>query len=412
MSDEQRRKDIALFRYGLIAPVLHGAHSGCAADYFRQATATPLEVPHLGAVRFKPDTLKSWLQAFRAGALDALMPKPRADLGTSRSVSPEIERRLTELLAEHPRMSATLARDRLVAEQIITSASPSETSLRRFIRAHGLRTASGSPATERHAFAKEEPNELWTLDFMVGPKISGTKMAPRLLAVIDDASRFIVLGRFLPSESYADLAPSLVEAFARHGLPLAIYCDNGAAFSTHDLALACARLDVALIHSKPYVPQSRGKIERFFGTVRSRFLAAIEPAALVSLQAIDTAFTVWLESDYHRRVHSSLGVTPLARFLDSSRPKRWISRQELDVHFHHSLRRRVRADCTVSVAGVRYEVPPEWIGHTVELRSPLSDPSSLTLFAAGKPALTLKPLDPIDNDRRNRPVSFATHREE
>ena len=66
----------------------------------------------------------------------------------------------------------------------------------------------------------------------------------------------------------------------------------------------------------------------------------------------------------------------------------------------------------MSVAGVRYEVPPEWIGHTVELRSPLSDPSSLTLFAAGKPALTLKPLDPIDNDRRNRPVSFATHREE
>jgi len=412
MSDEQRRKDIALFRYGLIAPVLHGAHSGCAADYFRQATATPLEVPHLGTVRFKPDTLKSWLQAFRAGALDALMPKPRADLGTSRSVSPEIGRRLAELLTEHPRMSATLARDRLVAEEVITSPSPSETSLRRFIRAHALRTTSASPAIERHAFAKEEPNELWTLDFMVGPKISGMKMAPRLLAVIDDASRFIVLGRFLPSESYVDLAPSLVEAFARHGLPLAIYCDNGAAFSTHDLALACARLDVALIHSKPYVPQSRGKIERFFGTVRSRFLAAIEPAALVSLQGIDTAFTVWLESDYHRRVHSSLGVTPLARFLASSRPKRWISRQELDLHFHHTLRRRVRADCTVSVAGVRYEVPPEWIGHTVELRCPLADPSSLILFAAGKPALALKPLDVVDNERRNRPVSFATRTEE
>jgi transposase InsO family protein len=309
-------------------------------------------------------------------------------------------------------MSATLARDRLVAEELITSRSPSETSLRRFIRAHALRTASASPATERHAFAKEEPNELWTLDFMVGPKIAGTKMAPRLLALIDDASRFIVLGRFLPSESYADLAPSLAEAFARHGLPLAIYCDNGAAFSTHDLALACARLEVALIHSKPYVPQSRGKIERFFGTVRSRFLAGADTAALASLSALDAAFTSWLESDYHRRVHSSLGVTPLARFLDTSRPKRWISRQELDLHFHHTLRRRVRADCTVSVAGVRYEVPPEWIGHTVELRCPLSDPSSLTLFAAGKPALALKPLDVVDNDRRNRPVSFAKRTEE
>jgi transposase InsO family protein len=412
MSDEQRRKDIALFRYGLIAPVLHGAHSGCAADYFRQATAAPLEVPHLGTVRFAPDTLKSWLQAFRAGGLDGLMPKLRADLGTSRSVTLEVERRLTELLAEYPRMSATLARDRLVGEGLITSPSPSETSLRRFIRAHGLRASSARAATERHAFAKEEPNELWTLDFMVGPKIAGTKMAPRLLAAIDDASRFIVLGRFLPSESYADLAPSLVEAFARHGLPLAIYCDNGAAFSTHDLALACARLDVALIHSKPYVPQSRGKIERFFGTVRSRFLAALPPAALASLSALDAAFSSWLDADYHRRAHSSLGMTPLARFLTSARPKRWISRQELDVHFHHSLRRRVRADCTVSVAGVRYEVPPEWIGHTVELRCPLADPSSLTLFAAGTPAFALKPLDVIDNERRNRPVFFATHKEE
>jgi transposase InsO family protein len=411
MSDEKRRKDIALFRYGLIAPVLHGAHAGCAADYFRQATASELEAPGLGLVRFKPDTLKSWLQAFRSGGLDALMPKPRTDLGSSRSVTPEIEKRLRELLTEHPRMSAALARERLVSEQVITSRSPSETALRRFIRTHGLRPPAPVPA-ERHAFAKRDPNELWTLDFMVGPRIEGMRMAPRLLAAIDDASRFVVLGRFLPSESYAELAPSLVEAFVRHGLPLALYCDNGAAFSTADLALACARLDVALIHSMPYEPEPRGKIERFFGTVRSRFLAGLDHAALASLAALDTAFTSWLESDYHRRVHSSLGVTPLARFLDSARPKRWVSRQELDVHFHHTVRRKVRSDCTVSVDGVRYETPPEWIGHTVELRCPLDEPTRLTLYAAGTPAAALKRVDPIDNDRINRLVAFAKRQEE
>lgn len=406
MSDEKKRTDVALFRYGLIAPVLSGTHTGRAADYFRHATVGELETPHAGLVRYKPDTLKSWLQAFRSGGLDALMPKPRADLGSSRAVTPEIERRLRELLAEHPRMSAALARERLVGEGVITSRSPSETAVRRFIRTHGLRPRTSAPA-ERHAFAKHDPNELWTLDFMVGPKVAATRMAPRLLAAIDDASRFIVFGRFLPSESYADLAPSLVEAFARHGLPLAIYCDNGAAFSTSDLALACARLEIALIHSMPYEPEPRGKIERFFGTVRSRFLAGLEDAALASLETLDAAFSSWLESDYHRRVHSSLGATPLARFLATARPKRWVSRQELDVHFHHTLRRRVRGDCTVSVDGVHYEVPPEWIGHTVELRCPLDEPSRLTLFAGGKPAAALKRVDPIDNDRSNRLATFA-----
>ncbi len=405
MTDEQRH-DIALFRYGLIAPVLHGTHAGRAADYFRQATAAPLEVPHVGPVRFSPDTVKSWLKIFRAEGLDGLVPKPRADLGSSRCVTPELAARLEALLEQHPRMSASLARERLVEEGLISSRSPSETSLRRFIRAHGLRAAPPHPS-ERHAFAKQEPNELWTLDFMHGPRIEGTSVVPKLLAAIDDASRFIVLGRFLLSESYADLAPCLVQAFTRHGLPWAIYCDNGAAFATRDLALACARLDVALIHSKPYVPQSRGKIERFFATVRSRFLAALDPAALSSIESLDAAFARWLEADYHRRVHSSLATTPLARFLDSSRPKRWISRQELDLHFHHTLRRLVRADCTISVAGVRYEVPPEWIGHTVELRCPLDDPTALTLFAAGRPAVTLKPLDVVDNDRRSRTASFA-----
>jgi putative transposase len=405
MNDEQRQ-DIALFRYGLIAPVLHGTHAGRAADYFRLATAEKLDVPHVGPVRLKPDTLKGWLADFRARGLDGLMPKPRADLGTSRVITPEQEARLRTLLVAHPQLSATLVWQRLVDEGVITDSSPSDTSIRRFIRAHALRVTPAAPS-EYHAWSKAEPNELWTLDFMVGPRLPGATMAPRLLAAVDDASRFVVLGRFLPSESYADLAPALVEAFLRHGVPQAIYCDNGAAFSTRDLALACARLDVALIHSAPYVPQSRGKVERFFGTVRSRFLAALDPAALASISSLDAAFTAWLDADYHRRLHSGLDTTPLARFLDSSRPKRWISRQELDVHFYRTIRRQVRADCTVSVDGVRYEVSPEWIGHKVELRAPLDAPSSWSLFVDGSPALVLRPLDPVDNERRSRLASFA-----
>ena len=406
MSDERKRHDIAVFRFGLIAPAASKTHPGTQAEYFRSATESELDVPHVGLVRYKPETLRGWLRDYRAGGFEALVPRPRSDIGHHRVITPEIESFIRQLLSELPRMSATMVRERLVDEGMITSRSPSESVIRRFIREQGLRVAAPS-LSGRHAFAKTDPNQLWTLDFMHGPRLNGSRARPRLLAIIDDASRFIVFGSFLPSEAYSDLAPGLVDAFVRHGLPLAIYCDNGAAFSTHDLALACARLDVALIHSRPYQPQGRGKIERFFKTVRSRFLDALDAGALASIEALNAAFSAWLDSDYHRRIHSSLKTTPLARFLDSKRPKRWVSRQEIDLHFHCTLKRKVRSDCTVSVNGVRYEAPPEWIGHKVELRHPVDDPKTLTLFAAGEPSVVLKPLDLELNDRLNRRVSFA-----
>lgn len=409
MNDEKKRHDIAVFRFGLIAPAANKTHSGTQAEYFRRLTESELDVPHVGPVRYKPETLRGWLSDYRTGGFDALIPKPRSDIGQHRVITPEIEAGIRNLLAEYPRMSATMARERLVDEGTITSRSPSESVIRRFIRSQGLRVAAQAP-DGRHAFAKRDPNELWSLDFMHGPKLDGTQAKPRLLAIIDDASRFVVFALFLLSETFADLAPCLVNAFVRHGLPLALYCDNGAAFSTRDLALACARLDVALIHSPPYQPQGRGKIERFFGTVRSRFLAALEPGSLASLENLNAALATWLDADYHRRIHSSLGTTPLARFLESQRPKRWVSRAEIDLHFHCTIKRKVRSDSTVSVNGVRYEAPPEWIGHKVEIRHPVDDPKSLTLFASGEPSVVLKPLDLEHNDRLNRRASFADAR--
>lgn len=409
MLDEKKRHDIAVFRFGVIAPAANKTHSGTQAEYFRGITGTELDVPHVGLVRYKPETLRRWLTDYRLGGFDALVPKARSDLGQHRVITPEIEAGIRRLVGDHSNMSATMVRERLVDEGTITSRSPSESVIRRFIRAQGLRVAAPVP-DGRHAFAKSEPNQLWTLDFMHGPRLSGTKARPRLFAILDDASRYVVFALFLPSEAYSGVVHALIDAFLRHGLPLALYCDNGAAFSSHDLALACARLDVALIHTPPYQPQGRGKVERFFGTVRSRFLDVLEPDALASVDTLNAAFDTWLDSDYHRRVHSSLGTTPLARFLDSERPKRWVSRQEIDLHFHCTLKRKVRSDSTVSIHGVRYETPAEWIGRTVELRHPVDDPKTLTLFAGGEPSVLLKPVDPEHNDRLNRRASFATSR--
>jgi len=404
-SGKSQDLDVALFRYGQIAPVLNGTFDGSAAEYYRRATQSEVEVPHNGLRSFKPNTLKSWLNDYRAGGIDALMPRLRCDCGQSRVILPEVEDRLRELLSEKPKLTGSMARSTLVDEGLIISKSPSASTIRRFIRSQGLRLKHASKR-ERRAWAKRDVNELWTLDFKHGPKIG--KVKTRLLAIIDDASRFIVLGCVLPSESYAELAPRLLAAFMQHGLPKALYCDNGSAFSCRDLALACARLDIALIHSKPYDPESRGKIERFFLTVEKRFLDPLDAAVLDSVVNFDRAFDGWIDTDYHRRVHSSIETTPLARFLESTKPRRWVSRQQLDTVFYRTIHRKVRKDCTVSIRGRSYEVGAEWIGHTVELRSPLDEPNTFILFASGEPTMTLKPLDVLNNDRCNARARFAT----
>ena len=407
MNHEKQKNKIALFRLALIAPVIHRTIPGTAAEYFRKATMNELDHPVAGRVRYSPVTLKGWLADYREGGFEALIPKQRTDAGHQRAVSSQIGERIKQILTDHPKIPCTVIRDRLVGENLITGKSPSETTLRRYVRSSGLRMQLKEKPEGRRAFEKSEPNELWTLDYMHGPKIAGMKSTPRLLAIIDDASRYIVLGIFLASESYKALAPRLVTAFGKHGIPLALYCDNGASFSSNDLALTCARLKISLIHSRPYIPQGRGKIERFFRTVRQRFLTAIEPEALVSLDTLNAAFSNWLETSYHRRIHSSLNATPLERFLRGKRPKRWVSKEELHEHFQRTIIRKVKTDSTVSIDGTRYEVTPEWIGKKVELRAPINAPGQWALYFDGQPQLKLSVLDMHANDQINYRARFA-----
>ena len=133
MIDDKKRHDIAVFRFGLIAPAANKTHTGTQAEYFRQVTQTELDVPHVGLVRYKPETLRRWLSAYRTGGFAALIPKPRSDVGHHRVITPEIEARIRELLSDHPRISAGKVRERLVDEGTITSKSPSESVIRLLI---------------------------------------------------------------------------------------------------------------------------------------------------------------------------------------------------------------------------------------------------------------------------------------
>ena len=169
-------------------------------------------------------------------------------------------------------------------------------------------------------------------------------------------------------------------------------------------------MGTALLHSEPFDAPSRGKIERFFRTVRLRFLPRLTDPHLQSLEILQDRFEIWLRDDYHLRRHGGIGVKPLDRFLAGAEATliSRLSAPELDHAFMGRLLRVVRNDATVKLGGVFYEVPPEFIGHQVELRFPVGRPAALILYRDDHPVGPVQPVDAVDNARFHAPrVEFS-----
>jgi putative transposase len=212
-----------------------------------------------------------------------------------------------------------------------------------------------------------------------GPRISGRKTY--LFAFLDDHSRAIVGSRFGFAEDTVRLAAALRPALASRGVPEAIYVDNGSAFVDAWLLRACAQLGIKLTHSAPGRPQGRGKIERFFRTVRDQFLVEItgEPGdqgrhQVADLLELNRLFTAWVETAYHRTVHSETGQPPLARWQTGA-PFVLPAPAALAEAFLWEERRMVTKTATVSLHGNTYQVDPTLVGRKVEL---VFDPFDLT----------------------------------
>ena len=167
MDGKQKRQAVALFRYGIIAPVLHTA-AGTQAHYFGRMAQKELDVPGLGRRCYSVATFKSWLRRYRQEGLDGLLPKQRCDAGTSRVISKELSAHIGELLARHPRMPVNRLRERLTTSGHITSRRISEATLRRHIRRAGLRPQTKPAPKARKHFEKPHANDLWVMDFMHG----------------------------------------------------------------------------------------------------------------------------------------------------------------------------------------------------------------------------------------------------
>lgn len=371
-----RAQQVALFRYQLICPALDPALSTKARGrVVRSIAAQPHAGPFGGQHRYSRDTLDRWIRRYRAGGFDALAPSIRQP--GSRIDTPVLDLAVA-LKRENPQRTAAQIVRILRAS---SGWAPSEsTLLRLFHRRELMGPAAGGEPVVFGRFEAAAPNERWVGDALHGPRVAGRKTY--LFAFLDDHSRLAVGYRFGFAEDTVRLAAALQPALAARGVPASCYVDNGSAFVDAWLLRACGKLGIRLVHSTPHRPQGRGKIERYFRSVRDQFLVEVNDstaaelaergltpaAALLELNAL---FTAWVESQYHHRVHSETGQTPLARWDDgwqaAGHGPAMASADALTEAFLWSQWRTVTKTATVSLHGNTYQVEAALVGRKVEL---------------------------------------------
>jgi len=398
MSDK-KPEDIALFKYKIIAEVLNNTGKG-QMKHFRKMAQKEHDVPHLGKKKYKAATFKSWLRDYRIGGFDALKLKTRSDKGHSRKIDKKLGEIIKDKVKTYQFLSSAGIYRLLISEGYISPDQIGEGTLRKYIKDNNLTTSSTEPVP-RKKFEKQNINELWIADCLHGPYIINDKKKQRvfLISVIDDCSRVIVGSRFFFHENSISLEIVLKEAISKFGLPQNLYTDNGAIFVSSHLQLACARLGIALIHSKPYDSPSRGKIERFFRTVRQKFLPFMRLSEIETIIDLNKDFTRWLNKEYQKHFHHGIGTKPMDKWMDKLKDTtiKRLSYNELDLAFYITIKRRVKNDSTISVNNILYEVPPSFIGKIIELRYPADKTDELRIYENDKPVCLVSKLNLQEN---------------
>jgi len=384
---EDRRTEIALFRYTLILPLLRGEYLPGGKEKLRQQIAAGhYDIPYSSRRTVSPTTLARWERLYQQKGFDGLKPQPRRDGGQSRAISSQTLDRAEALKREQPFRSARSIIKILSLDQTnpVPEGRIAPRTLRRQLALRGA-TAAQLLTQQRpkpyRRFERTHFGDLWQGDAMDGPYLPDPANPDQerqtfLFAFLDDHSRLVPHAQFYWNEQLPRLEDCFKRAILRHGRPLAIYVDQGKVYTSKHLDTICATLGIQRILGTPYYPEGRGKIERFFQFVQSDFLPELPHSSVTTLPQLNQSLLAWIEVVHHRKLHSETGQAPLERVRQDPAPAtRPADPEELRQAFLHRDRRKVAKTATFSFRRNRYRVPAYLRGQSVELRY---DPFDLT----------------------------------
>jgi transposase InsO family protein len=392
---EERRTEIALFRYALILPLLRDEFEPGGKGRLReQIAAGYYDIPHSTRTSVSVPTLARWERQYKQGGFDGLKPKPRSDRGQPRTISPKTLDRAEALKRQQPRRSSRSIVNALRMDS--TQPVPEEAIAPRTLRRQlALRNATTSQllAEQRpkpyRRFERSHFGDLWQADAMHGPKLPdpahpGKERQVFLFAWLDDHTRLVPHAQFYWNEQLPRLEDCFKRAMLRYGRPLSIYVDRAKVHVSKQLDTVCATLGIQRILGTPYYPEGRGKIERFFQFVQSDFLPELAASSVDTLPLLNESLLAWLEVVYHTKVHSETGQAPLERYRQDEVPStRPVDPTELRQAFAHRDQRKVTKTATFSFKSNRYRVADYLRGQVIELRYDPFDLSHIEIWFDG-----------------------------
>lgn len=408
MTEDQRQK-VALFRFGVIGPLISGElFHGERKKKIWELSRRHYAIPYSRRTCIGFGTIEEWLSNYRRKGFEGLLPSVRSDRGNIRALSEAQRNELVNLKIEHPKMSAQTIIESLVARNKLRPNEIAPASVYRLFQQQIPRRMANKTGKEQKRFVHRYPNDCWQADTMHGPYIkdndTGKARKTYLIAFIDDASRLITGAEFFYTETTAHIKSVLRQAVMTYGVPTKLYVDNGLPYRSTDISIACASMNTALIHTTPYYPQAKGKIERFFRTVRSRFITGIK--SVHSLHELNLTFDAWVQDQYNRHEHGGLDKQkPLTVFLHNvegrlRRLPKHIDPAEL---FCRKQQRTVALDGTFRINNRLYETEEHLIGKKIFVLYDVDDPTHrVKVFDGPCYVHSATPLDYLGNAQAKR----------
>lgn len=374
-------------------------------------------IKHVSTVVFTDDdnerrqftwrTIETWYTRYHKDGITTMHNHPRSDRGRTRKLAPEAVAEAIEQVRAtfHDRSLNIAAVYRACVERgLLQRHECAPNTFRRIVDEYELFKPSAQSENKRRlAFAKAHANQMWQADTMFGPPVrNGTgHTQSKLIAFVDDASRVCCHGEFFLAENTDTLIKALKSALYKRGVPESLYVDNGSIYASKEIAQICTRLGCLLCHAPVRDGAAKGKVERFFRTVRMSFLT--RALDLSSLDALNRAFTQWVEDEYNAKVHSSLQMRPIDRFgLDLSRIRFLPPSDANEEFFFVEEDRTVLADNTFSLRRVRFEAPRDLRSRKIQVRFERHGSGRVIVYYKAERMGEARVLDAVLNDRKPR----------
>jgi len=391
--DEKKREQIALFRYSLIVPFLSQEELewGVKGELLQRMVKEITTIPFSQKTSLNESTIRRYLKIYRDKGFDGLKPKTRSDKGKSHKIPSETLEKAFLLKKEEPRRSARKIIQILETHNMAQLGLLKPSTLSRIFKQQNLTAKQLRQSNKSfRSFQAEHPNQIWQSDTMYGPYLPDPdrpqkKKQTYLIAIVDDYSRLITHAQFYWYERLPLLENTLHKAILKRGIPEVFYVDNGQVYSAHQINAICAELGIRKISCKPYSPEGKGKIERFFGTVRSDFITELNHEKVSFLHQLNNKFWAWLEQEYHQKIHASTNETPNIRWRQNVTPvMRKIDEKQLQTIFLWREKRKVNKLGLVSLCGLQFEVSSILVGKSVEVRYNHFDLSEVFIYIDGR----------------------------